>query len=292
MTHTITKHDLYELCVVSPRHLVPMLRAVHAKSPTILAEDFAGTASLCDRWVQDIPGSTAIGVDLDRETLHYHPIEGEEPSPGVIKICCDVMNPNLLDEESCPPADVLHAGNFSIGYMHTREALLAYMQHAKQRLRPGGVFVCDTYGGESTFLIGNVLREHRIVGKPEDLPPGLRAHLAKRVVYTWEQREADPTTGRVLDVCHFRIETDIGTGGSGVAKIEAEFEDAFVYDWRLWSVPELRDALTEAGYSSVDVYAKLPDAQDDEGNVYLEPVRCGDDLDESFVVMVVGRTDA
>ena len=31
-------------------------------------------------------------------------------------------------------------------------------------------------------------------------------------------------------------------------------KDAFVYDWRLYSIPEVRDALLEAGFSDVSVF--------------------------------------
>ena len=131
------------------------------------------------------------------------------------------------------------------------------------------VFICDTYGGESAFLTGQVHRPH---------PMG----DGRVCRYTWEQRDADPTTGMVTDVIHFRIER------AGV--IEHELFDAFVYEWRLWSVPELRDAMLDAGFSSTQVYAKLADAWDEDGNAYVEPVTDGgEELDESFIVLVVGR---
>ena len=31
-------------------------------------------------------------------------------------------------------------------------------------------------------------------------------------------------------------------------------KNAFVYDWRLWSIPETRDAMKEAGFSDTAVY--------------------------------------
>lgn len=267
VVHPLTRHDLYEACVVHPDRLVPLLRAIHGGSPTILAEDFAGTACLCDRWVQMIPGGTALGVDIDQQTLHHHP-----RLSGVVKVVADVRDPSLLDEAVVPRADVLHAGNFSIGYMHTRPELLAYLRHALGRLRPGGVMLCDTYGGESAFLTGRVDRDHRLTEGP---------HRGVRVLYTWEQREADPLTGMVTDVLHFRVERN------GV--IEQEFFDAFVYRWRLWSVPELRDAMIEAGFTRTEVFSQLPDAVDDEGNAYIRPVTDPDELDESFIVLIAGR---
>ena len=70
-----------------------------------------------------------------------------------------------------------------------------------------------------------------------------------------------------------------------------ELRDAFVYRWRLWSVPELRDAMMEAGFRSTEVYDRVPEAADGEGRVYLSPVR-GADLEASFIVCVAGRRDA
>lgn len=250
------KHDLYEICVQSPRHLAPLLRAVHGNAPRVLGEDFAGTAALSYEWVKR-DGARAVAVDLDAQALAKHP-----DHPRVSKVLSDVRTV----PDAC---DALFVGNFSIGYLHTRRELVAYLRHARSRLNPGGVFVCDTYGGESAFLTGEVHRPH-------PLPGGLLCR------YTWEQRRADPLTGMVTDVIHFRIEK------AGV--IEAEMFDAFVYEWRLWSVPELRDAMDEAGFAQTQVYAKLADAWDDEGNAYVEPViDAEDELDESFIVLVAGR---
>ncbi len=60
--------------------------------------------------------------------------------------------------------DVLFVGNFSIGYIHERSALVAYMRRCRERLAlgrrgfGGGVFVCDTYGGAAAFQLGAVER--------------------------------------------------------------------------------------------------------------------------------------
>lgn len=256
MPDAFNKHDLYERCVQSPTHLAPLLRAIHGGDPITLGEDFSGTAALSHEWVKK-DRAKAIAADLDAEALAHG---GDHDR--VSKITSDVM----AVSDAC---DVLFVGNFSIGYWHTRDELVAYLKHARSRMNPGGVFLCDTYGGESAFLTGEV---HR----PTPLPNG---YICR---YTWEQRHADPLTGMVTDVIHFRIEK------AGV--IEHELLDAFVYEWRLWSVPELRDALIEAGFGDTQVYAKLADAWDDEGNAYVEPVvDAEDELDDSFIVMVAGR---
>ncbi len=250
------RHELYELCVQSVGDLAPLLRAIHGGSPRVLGEDFAGTAALSRLWADGSPESRAIAVDLDAEALGRH--------GGHERVATHVSDVR----EVADPCDVLFVGNFSIGYLHTRGELVEYLRHARSRLNEGGVFVCDTYGGESAFLLGTVHRPH---------PLG-DGRICR---YTWEQRHADPTTGMVTNVIHFRIER------AGV--IEHEIMDAFVYEWRLWSVPELRDAMAEAGFGQTQVYAKLADAVDEEGNAYVEPVRDAEsELDESFIVLVAG----
>jgi hypothetical protein len=164
--------------------------------------------------------------------------------------------------------DVLHAGNFSIGYWHERAGLLGYLRHARARLRSGGVFVCDLYGGEGAFRTG----EERL---RVALPGG------GRLTYVWEQRSADPATGRVVNAIHFEI---AGRRGEPARRLR----DAFVYDWRLWGLAELRDAMADAGFASSAVYSRTPDAVDDGGGVHVRPLAAGD-LDERYDVLIAAR---
>ncbi len=146
--------------------------------------------------------------------------------------------------------------------------MVAYLTHARTRLNPGGLFLCDTYGGESAFIPMLIHRDHTA-------PDG------RRIRYTWEQRDANPLTGMVTDVLHFEIDR--------AGMIEAEFPDAFIYRWRLWSVPELRDAMADAGFTQTEVYDKAPDAEDEEGNALMLPITGNGDVEDSFIVFVAGR---
>ncbi|MEL7473296.1 MAG: class I SAM-dependent methyltransferase [Planctomycetota bacterium] len=257
-TPELSKYDFYERCVQSPEDLAPLLRAIHGQDPEILGEDFCAAAALSKAWCAR-EGSRAIGVDLDPEPLER--ARREAPS-SLELIQGDALN--ATDQ----PADVIFVGNFSIGEIHERERLMRYLRHCHARLREGGVFVCDTYGGEGSFTQGAVHRNH----------PGPDGATIR---YTWEQRAADPLTGRVVNALHFRLDE--------AGMITQELTDAFVYDWRLRSVPELRDAMREAGFARTEVYAKLADAVDTEGNAYVRPVEDADELEESYIVLVVGR---
>ncbi|QYK49066.1 MAG: class I SAM-dependent methyltransferase [Phycisphaeraceae bacterium] len=255
----LDRHDLYERCVQSPDDLVGMIAGMHGRRCTTLGEDLAGTAALSHRWVESDPKRRAIAIDLDEEALSRRPAHKR-----IQKLTRDI---HRVNPASLPPCDAIFVGNFSIGYIHDRRTLVRYLKRSRSRLKRGGIFVCDTYGGASAFTTGHVKREHR-------LPDG------RRVIYTWEQREADPITGIVTNAMHFQIDRD--------GDIDTIFADAFLYHWRLWSIPELADAMEEAGFAAFDVYDKVPSAIDGEGRVYMQPVD-GPDLDESFIACVCAR---
>jgi SAM-dependent methyltransferase len=270
---SFSRFELYELCVQKPAVLAPLLRAIHGRNPTILAEDFCGTAALARHWLGSVPRSRAIATDLDPEPLAYAKLS--DPRLKTLKLIRADVTKNPAPTKHPKPSrnshnpDLIFVGNFSIGEIHNRKTLLRYLKACRASLAPHGTFVCDTYGGESAFRTGSVQRIH-------DVP---RSRL--RVRYTWQQRTADPITGCVENALHFRID-DRG-------EIIQELTDAFVYRWRLWSLPELRDAMLEAGFAQVDIYNQVPDAQDSEGNLYIQPITDPDELDDSYIVCVAGR---
>lgn len=251
---TADRYDLYERAAQSPARQAAFLRALlpEGVAAPMLGEDFCGTGAVSRAWTA-LPGAGgAVCVDRDAE-----PLARVRGAGGVTVHCCDVR-------EATDLVDLLCALNFSICEFHERADLVGYLRHARRRLRPGGVFVCDLYGGMDAFALGESEVE-------------LRAGEGGEAVYVWEQREADPLTGRVENAMHFRLED-----GSWL-------RDAFVYDWRLWSAPELRDAMLEAGFGEVAVYDRLGDGVDDEGRVYALPVEGPDDLDENFVIYLAAR---
>ena len=95
--------------------------------------------------------------------------------------------------------------------------------------------------------------------------------------YVWDQVSFDPISHQTDCRIHFEFP-------DGSVR-----RNAFTYDWRLWSIPELHDALTEAGFTTIDVHSRLGDAIDNEGRVLLNPASSADDLDENWVVYVVAR---
>lgn len=287
----LDKYDLYERCAQAPARDARFLRAIHGGSPRTLGEDFSGGGAIARKWVELCPDARAVTVDLDPEPLTR--LRGVK---GITVVCDDVRRAGHK-------ADVIADLNFSICELHDRRDLVAYFAHTRARLRAKGVIVCDLYGGSDCYFTGTITQ--RLVG-----PSG------ERIVYEWEQRHADPLTARVVNAMHFRVSPPKSTKPKPAARarrphanpskreslasppagtpIDSTFRaysirDAFVYRWRLWTVPELREAMIEAGYRTTQVYPRFAEATDTDGNLYVSPVSDPAELGDSYSVYVVGR---
>jgi SAM-dependent methyltransferase len=248
------RHALYEHCVTDPPRLCRFIDAVHPRRPLVLREDFCGSGALARAWAARSPRHRAVAVDSDARVLQF-PASAPRVTPRPIDV-----------RDARDRADVIAATNFPIGYFHRRGDLLDYLRRARAALRPGGIFLCDTYGGPDAL-------------RPLRLTARLRGPSGERIEHTWEQRSADPITARVVDALHFRV--------SLPGRRPVVLRDAFVYHWRLWTIPELRDALEEAGFRRIEVHARLGHAVDSRGRLRVRPVRDPAELDENYVVYIV-----
>jgi SAM-dependent methyltransferase len=286
-------HSLYELCAQNPPRDARLLRAIHADTarvprfsepgsspskrprPLTLAEDFCGTAALSRAWCALSPRFAAVGVDIHAPTL----ARAKQLSAAITNL--KLIRADVLKARD--KADLIAVLNFSIGELHDRATLVKYLRHARSRLRPRGVLICDLYGGSDAFETG--LLDQTVTPPPD--------HPAKndRILYSWEQRTADPLTARVVNAMHFDVTPGYpGSPSRASRKSRVShqiFLDAFVYHWRLWSVPELRDAMLEAGFKATRVYSRMADATDSDGNLYVRPIEDPTDLGDSFNVFVV-----
>lgn len=265
---TINRYDLYEIAVQCPPIEAAFLDAVHGGNPLVLGEDFAGPAGISRAWLDLDEDRLAVATDLDDQPLRHGvrrlvEAKGENAAERLTLRVRDAL-------EVGDRADVIAALNFGVCELHQRDRLLTYLRNCLFRLEAGGVLVCDLYGGVDAMLPG--ASEQAI-----DTEDG-------QLLYTWEQVETDPTTGRVRNAIHFEL-----PGGETI-------ERAFEYDWRLWSPAELRDAMREAGFRTTEVHAHYGDAMDDDGRLMVEPISSDDasdpdpvELDDQWVLYIVGR---
>lgn len=253
----VTRHALYELCAQSPARDANLLAAIHGGSPRTLGEDFCGTAALSRAWAALSSRHHAVAVDHDPEPLsHAH------PAPRVELIRADIRRVRA-------PADLIAVLNYSIGEIHDRRSLVRYLRHARSRLRRRGCFVCDLYGGADSMLTGEIRSR-------------VRGPRGESIDYTWEQRTADPLTGLVENAMHFVVRAR--------GRPAARFHDAFIYRWRLWSPPELREAMLDAGFARTQVFGRTPGAIDHRARFHTRPVLDPAELGDSYSAYIVGRT--
>lgn len=260
-TAPIDRHALYQLAVQAPiedaRLLAAWFRRAAGRPLRVLREDFCGTAAISCAFVQDGRGKEgklrrAIGVDLDEDTLIYGALHNVVALPLAMQRRVQLVHADVRDAR-VGKADLIAALNFSYCVFHQRSELLQWLRSCHRALRQGGAVVVDAFGG------GLAHRPFR-----ERFEHGAFAH-------EWEQRTFDPATHRVD--CRIHFETKHG-----------RLDDAFVYDWRMWTVPELCDALREAGFPQIEVLWQDP------ATMKFVP-RANPPADPHWLAYVTGRRD-
>lgn len=223
------RHVLYQLSVQAPDFEIEFFeeryKELRGRRPKSLREDFCGTALLCVEWCKSHPKRTALGVDLCQDTLEWGMHHNLKPAGRNVTSRIELLRANVLDIHE-PKVDVTCAMNFSYCVFKTRGALRHYFETVHQGLKKDGIFVLDLLGGTETM---SEMEEEREV---ED----------KTFTYIWDQAKFNPITHDFL--CHIHFAFPDGS----------RLKRAYTYDWRLWTLPELREALIEAGFARVHVF--------------------------------------
>ncbi|HSP06527.1 MAG TPA: class I SAM-dependent methyltransferase [Acidobacteriota bacterium] len=245
---TADKYVLYRKSVQTPdsdaRFLARYYRKMTGKPLRRLREDFCGTAGLVCEFVKLHRNNHGIGVDLDPEPLRW---------------CADHLVPQLKKQQQSrvnlirrdvtrirsPKVELIAALNFSYSGFHKRSELIGYFKSVRRSLTPGGVFAMDAHGGREV---------------PET---GTETWNLRTFRYVWDVRGFDPASHRLLCRMHF-----VFPDGS-------KMRDAFVYDWRLWTLPELREALEDAGFRNQHILWETMDSRTGMGNGRMRRVERG-----------------
>jgi SAM-dependent methyltransferase len=247
---TADKHELYQLSVQSPEEDVEFLERVYKKArdgkkPTHLREDFCGTGLLSSHWLRRKSRYTAEGFDIDEATVQWGIDRNFEPLGDE----AERMEFHIADvrEPSRRAPDIRCAHNFSYCVFKERETLLEYLRAVHADLADDGVFSIDIHGGPDSM---EEMEEER------EIDEGFE--------YVWDQDQYWPVTADYRCFIHFRFED--GT----------EMRKAFVYDWRLWTLMELKDALRDAGFAQVDCYWEGTADDGESGNGVFRKTRRGE----------------
>jgi hypothetical protein len=235
---TADRHSLYELSVQDPPSEVEFttttFQKLRGREALSLREDFCGTAVFSLAWVESHPERTAIGVDLDRDTLDWGLYERIRPAGGDVESRITLRNGDVLEPKP-PLVDVAVAFNFSYWCFETRADLRRYFEAARAGLVADGVFYLDTYGGTE-------VPRHEINEREVEDEDGT-ANGGQSFTYVWEQVDYNPITAHMNCAIHFKF------------RDRTRMDDAFTYSWRVWTLPELIELLHEAGFVRVRVWA-------------------------------------
>lgn len=253
-------HELYEESVQNVEHETEFLQTtfkeLRGRTAYLLREDFCGTASASCQWVRQGDKFQAIGIDIDASVLEWGRKNRLAALPVADQPRVSLIEADVLTVET-PPADVLVAFNFSYFIFDTREKLRGYFERAYQGLKDDGVFFVDLFGG------------------PEAQEEMREKTKHKGFTYIWHQAEFNPVTHFIRCHIHFKFRD-----GSRIKK-------AFTYEWRLWSAPEIRELLLEAGFRKAIVYWEGED-EDGEGNGEFAPAETGA-ADLAWIAFIVAE---
>ena len=237
----MNKFDMYEQSVQCPEFEIDFVNMVYhqlrGKRPLVLREDFCGTGMLSCEWVKQSEAHSAIAIDLCGDTMqfgkniHFAGMTSDQQSR------VKYMKRNVLHAQELH-ADVAVALNFSYWVFRKRSEMLAYFKAAHEALKNNGLFVLDMMGGAE------------IVEKQTDV------HRQNGFTYYWECESFNPITNECNYAIHFKVPN------------KPKIKRAFTYEWRMWSIVELRELLEEAGFRKSYVYWEEEDAKGNDTGTF------------------------
>lgn len=238
MADTADRHELYEQAVqcveAEAEFLRDTFKALRGRDALSLREDFCGTASASCEWVKGDARRTAVGVDFDQDVLEWGRRNRIARLPEVDQARVKLLHDDVTRVQT-DSVDIVAAFNFSYFTFNTRERMRDYFSRVREALNDDGLFFVDMFGGSEAYDVQK--EKTKLEG----------------FTYIWEQAEYEPVTGRMM--CHIHFKFPDGS----------KMKRAFSYEWRLWTLPEIRELLLEAGFSTVRVYWEGED-EDGEGN--------------------------
>ncbi len=228
----INKYRLYEKSVQSPiphvESFAAIYKEIHGKPARHLREDFCGTFQISCAWVKKNLNNTAVGIDLDPEPLQYGKKNHFAKLSKDQQKRLTIRNANVLTP-TARKADLIIGCNFSFYIFKERKILLEYFKSCLKSLGQNGSLLLEMAGGPG--MIATLKEQKTVIDRGKS-----------KFTYIWDQKYFDPITHDAQYAIHFKL-----SNGEMI-------KNAFFYDWRLWTIPEIKDLLLEAGFSKACVY--------------------------------------
>lgn len=220
------KYDLYhkavQSCETDVLFIEKTYKELKKKSPKSFREDFCGTHSLSCEWVKLNSKYESFGFDLDPEPIAYgqsHYFKDLKPDQ---QKRVHIKEENVL-AEGLASTDIVAAMNFSYFLFKKRETLKQYFKNVYKTLKKDGMFLVDIFGGiQCQDAIEDTIKH-------------------KDFTYYWDQTGFDPVSAEAEFHIHFKVK---GT----------KIEKVFSYDWRMWTIPEVREIMHEVGFAKTHIY--------------------------------------
>ncbi|MEN1729380.1 MAG: class I SAM-dependent methyltransferase [Pseudomonadota bacterium] len=255
------RHVLYEASVQDPETEMEFVSETFAelrdRDLQLIREDFCGTANTAAYWVGLDASHRAIGVDLDSDTLQW----GRDHHLGRLSAAAreriSLIEADVLEVRT-DPVDAILAMNFSYYLFMSRDTLREYFQRALDALCDDGILFLDAFGGYDAH------RELEERTEYDDF------------TYVWDQASFDPISHAMTCQIHFEF-----PDGSKLKR-------AFEYHWRLWTLPEIKELLLEAGFSRATVYWEGTDEDTGEGDGIYSASETGD-ADAGWICYLVAE---
>ncbi len=251
IAETVDRHRLYQHAVQCPEFELDFMNTVfkarRKRAPRHMREDFCGTALASAQWVTRHRENTAVGVDLDADVLAW----GEDNNVATLKPAqrkrVSLKRENVLSTGTEVQFDFVQALNFSYWILMERKQLLSYFKRVRKSLVDDGILFLDAFGGYAAHQSGTETRE------------------LDGFNYEWEQASFNPVTNLMQCYIHFGF------------KDKSRLDRAYSYRWRLWGAAEIRDLLSEAGFSASHMYLQAFDPETDEP---LDDYICTDECED------------
>jgi hypothetical protein len=116
--------------------------------------------------------------------------------------------------------------------------MIQYFRQVRTALKDDGVFFLDAFGGYEAY------EEMKEKTKYENFS------------YIWDQASYSPISGEMTCHIHFKFPD------------KSKMKKAFTYTWRLWTLPEIKEMLLEAGFQNPVIYWEGTDKDGDGDGVF------------------------